>query len=129
MNRVLLVEDEAALRTLLLKFLERAGYSVVAACGGNEAWDAFHPQQSNFIAAVLDLTLPDTSGEALLERLRESRPTLPAVVLSGTARSVAEFANETSPVRFLQKPFLPGRLVEALAELVPAQSSSESTAS
>ena len=128
LTQLLLVEDEASLRSLLARFLERAGYAVTSAGDGEAALSAFAPAPERFVAVVLDLTLPDMSGDTLLARLRESRPALPVVVCSGTARSRAEFAG-SGPVCFLQKPFLPAKLVEALAELLPRQSSSESSAS
>lgn len=126
--QLLLVEDEVALRSLLARFLERAGYRVFAAADGEAALSAFAPAPERFAAVVLDLTLPDMSGDTLLARLRENRPALPVVVCSGTARSHAEFAGN-GPVCFLQKPFLPARLIEALAGLLAPQSSSESSAS
>ncbi len=128
-SRILLVEDEESLRSLLARFLSRAGYEVLAAGAGEEALRIFTAEPDRFAAAIVDLTLPDMSGEALLTRLRESRPDLPVVVSSGTARTTAEFAHGAAPVRFLQKPFLPVRLAEALAEMLPAQSSPESSAS
>ena len=128
-SQLLLVEDEESLRTLLARFLQRAGYSVLAVSGGEEAMRIFTLEPQRFQAAVLDLTLPDMSGETLLARLRALRTDLPVVVSSGSARSTSEFAAQGSPVRFLQKPFLPARLIEALAELLSAQSSSPTSAS
>ncbi|MEP7364665.1 MAG: response regulator [Acidobacteriota bacterium] len=128
-GQLLLVEDESSLRTLLARFLQRAGYRVVTAGGGEEALRLFAADPARFAAAVVDLTLPDMSGETLLARLRERRSELPVLVSSGTARSSNEFAAGGAPTRFLQKPYLPARLVEALAELLAAQSSPESSAS
>jgi CheY-like chemotaxis protein len=127
--QLLLVEDEDSLRTLLVRVLKRAGYRVRAARGGEEAVRAFADGSEDFLAALVDLTLPDMSGEALIDQLRAVRGDLPLIVCSGTARSANEFAAEGAPVRFLQKPFLPARLIEALAELLPGQSSSPSSAS
>jgi len=127
---VLLVEDEDALRNLLERFLQRAGYAVRAERDGSGALAAFAEGPERFQAAIIDLTLPDMSGEALLAGLRERRPRLAVVVSSGMSRTEAEFASpEGGPVRFLQKPFLPARLIEALKELPAAQSSSPASAS
>lgn len=127
--QLLLVEDEESLRTLLARFLDRAGYAVLAAACGEEALRAFASGPAGFQAAVLDLSLPDMSGETLLARLREHRADLAIVVCSGTARSEEEFTRGGAPARFLQKPFLPVRLIETLTALAAAQSSSESSAS
>lgn len=127
---LLLVEDEAALRVLLERVLERAGYAVTAAALGEEAMERFAAGPERFAAAVIDMTLPGMSGEAVAERLRESRPDLAIVITSGLAAGPQALSGERT--RFLHKPFLPARLVEALrammAECAPPQSSS-STAS
>ena len=115
-GQLLVVEDEEALRALLVRVLTRVGYEPVAASGGQEALEAFELGPERFLAAVVDLTLPDMSGKSLIDRLRAIRRDLPVVVCSGTASSEAVFAVPGAPTRFLQKPFMPARLVEALED-------------
>lgn len=117
---LLLVEDEPALRTLLVRFLERAGYRLEAAGTAAEALAAYLESPHRFAAAVLDLTLPDMPGLALLDALRGVHPTLPIVLTSGAAPPVRSVALPGPEALFLQKPFLPARLVEALDALLPA---------
>jgi len=116
---LLLVEDEAALRLLLARVLDRSGYTVDAAASGEEALALFEAAPERFAAAVVDLTLPGMSGDAAVAQLRALRPTLPIVVTSGLAAPPrGSLAGES--VTFLQKPFLPARLVEVLAAALPA---------
>lgn len=128
---LLLVEDEAALRVLLERVLERSGYGVTAVSRGEEALELFTAGPEQFAAAVIDMTLPGMTGEAVVEQLRAVRPELAIVVTSGLAAGPRPSLS-SARVTFLQKPFLPARLVEALHGLLaagsPAQSSS-STAS
>lgn len=117
---LLLVEDEPALRTLLFRFLARAGYRLEAAGSAAEALAIYLESPDRFAAAVLDLTLPDMPGLELLNALRRVHPTLPVILTSGAAPPVRAAAPPGPEALFLQKPFLPARLVEALATLLPA---------
>jgi DNA-binding response OmpR family regulator len=114
--RVLLVEDELALANLLARFLVRAGFAPVI-CGTAAAalarWD------DRCAVAVVDLGLPDMPGEQLVAKMRSQMPLLPIVVSSGTPTdnaAVSPVGSETG-IHFLQKPYLPGQLVELLASL------------
>jgi hypothetical protein len=113
--RLLIVEDEAALRDVLRRYLERAGYRAEAFARSEDALRRFQAEPSAFALVITDLTLPGLSGEQLIDRLRASRPSLPALILSGYPYE------PTHPrTRFLQKPFLPKMLLEEV-ELTLAQ--------
>jgi len=80
---------------------------------------------------VIDMTLPGMTGEAVVEHLHAVRPELSIVVTSGLAAGPRPSLSGER-ITFLQKPFLPARLVEALQGLLAAGSphqSSSSTAS
>src|SRR2546422_10501195 len=76
-RKVLFVEDETALQYSYERFFE-GKYTMAYAPNGAEAMR----QLSNFEpdVLVLDMRVPDTDGIALLQRIRETRPTLPVVV-------------------------------------------------
>lgn len=129
--RLLLVDDEPALRVLLARVLDRAGYDVADAPAGEEALERFAAAPESFAAAVVDLTLPGMSGEAVVERLRESRREMAIVVTSGLAGG-PRGGDGGARTLFLQKPFLPARLVEALRAALgsaPDQASSSQSSS
>jgi len=107
--RLLIVEDEAALRDLLRRYLERAGYRTEAFAGPEEALRRFAAEPSGFSLVVTDLALPGLDGEALLDRMRALQPDLPALILSGYPHQPAH-----PLTRFLQKPFLPKMLLEEI---------------
>ena len=76
-RKVLFVEDEAALQYAYERFFQ-GKYTMAYAPNGAEAMrqlNEFHPD-----VLVLDMRLPDTDGIALLQRIRETQPTLPVVV-------------------------------------------------
>ena len=109
--RLLLVDDEAAVLELLKRYLERLGYEVDACTGPEEALARFEALPERYSLVLTDLTLPGISGEELLSRMRRTNPNLRGILASGypyqpTARWVT----------FLQKPFLPKMLAEAVEQ-------------
>lgn len=122
-RRVLLVEDEPALRTLSRRALEAAGHEVLvaedaaAACAALAA--GFEPE-----VVVSDVTMPgEMDGLALAEALRAERPDLPIVLISGYAEAMVGEGRLRQGVRFLAKPFRMADLLAAVSSAQPAESS------
>lgn len=97
--RVLVVDDEPVLRGVLREILEIEGYAVVEASGRESALRAC--RENAIDAAVLDVSLPSIPGPQLLAKLREIRPGLPAVFISGHPASDIDGIDGEG---FLQKP-------------------------
>ena len=111
--RVVLVEDEARLRDLLLRALTGWGFVAVAARSGEEAL-RFHEAEP-FDIAILDLNLPGIDGLETLRRLREKSPHLQGIILTGFASiESAKQAVHLDVVEFLTKPCHLGELEQAL---------------
>src|ERR1700722_19941602 len=79
-SRVLVVDDEPAIRRFLRTSLSAQGYQVTEAEDGAEAQDMLRRYATALL--VLDLALPDLDGFAIIRRLREAGSALPIVVLS-----------------------------------------------
>ena len=106
--RLLLVDDEPALADLLKRYLERLGYAVDASLNGRAALALADPP-GKYGVVVADLTLPDMNGADLVAKLRECDPNLAVLITSGYP-----YDNSATGVEFLQKPFLPKALAEAI---------------
>jgi len=78
--RILLVDDEQAVQTLLTYPLRRDGYEVVSAANGREALDRFAEQRFDLV--VLDVMLPNLDGIEVCRRLRSSRSQVPIIMLT-----------------------------------------------
>src|SRR3982751_7059429 len=87
MASVLVVDDEAAIRTLVPELLERAGHDVVEARDGNEGLQAFFSSRPDLV--VLDVSMPGLDGWGTLERIRELSDG-PVVMLTAQARELAK---------------------------------------
>jgi two-component system, cell cycle sensor histidine kinase and response regulator CckA len=114
--RVLLVEDEGAVRELLSSALERNGFDVVTAGSAEEALALASPA---FQILLSDISLPGMSGVQLARQLRGSLPSLRVLLMSGYARE--EFAsgpNAVDDLPFIPKPFATRTVVERLRSLI-----------
>ena len=113
---VLVVEDEATVRSVLVRTLENAGYKVLQAATGAEGFRI--ASQNPKLALVLsDLVMPELSGRELVQRLRQMRPELPVVLMSGYAEGVAS-TEELGAADFLAKPILGATLVSKVEEVL-----------
>jgi len=82
-ERVLLVDDEDIVREGLAESLERSGYRVTSCRSGEEALAAFERGPGEFDVTVMDMVLPGIGGREVWERIREVRPDLKCVFISG----------------------------------------------
>jgi len=110
-GRVLVVEDEPAVRELAVRVLERAGYEVHAE-GTATAALAWAAGESALDAAVVDVSLPELDGRTLADRLRARFPAARLVLISGSG----EIEEPPEGIGWLAKPFATQALLAALEE-------------
>ncbi|MEO8336022.1 MAG: response regulator [bacterium] len=103
---VLLVEDEASVRRLARRILDRAGYRVLEAANGDEAERSFAEHADAIDLVVTDMLMPGCSGIELLNRLWIRQPSLKALYMSGYgAQPDLTGATSERDLPFVQKPF------------------------
>jgi len=109
--RVLLVEDDEAVRDLVEEVLRASGVDVLVATNPAEALAIAARQSVTFDLLISDLAMPTMSGAELAERLSSLRPGLRVLFISGypVEESVTE-GLRLSGLRYLAKPFTPGQL-------------------
>ena len=117
-HTVLLIDDEIGVRTVTAGLLERAGFSVLAAGDGQSGVELFGANAHAISVVLLDLTMPQMSGEDALRAMRAIRPDLRVLVLSGYDEYdlASRFAG-LEHVAFLQKPFTSQLLYDKLAQM------------
>ena len=121
-GRVLVVDDEPIIRELARRGLERVGYEVLVADGGQEALDILEEHALSLGAMVLDWSMPGVDGEQVLSTMKARGWAVPVVLSSG--HSVEDAMDRTagfSVTSFLKKPYrlneLELKVEEALAPL------------
>jgi PAS domain S-box-containing protein len=124
-GRVLVIDDDEAVLEVAGAFLTRAGFEVATAAGGREALQILGHGAPAVDAVVLDLVMPDLSGEDTFLALRERHPDLPVVLASGYDREqAAQRFSARGVADFVRKPFEPDALAtsvrRALVERPPA---------
>jgi CheY-like chemotaxis protein len=112
---ILLVEDEAAVRSMAARIRRRHGYGVVEAAGGEEALATFRGLEPAPDLVLTDVAMPRMSGVELAARLGRSSP--PVVFMSGyTDASVDRPEVLAHSAGFLQKPFSAAALLHRVGE-------------
>jgi len=112
--RVLVVEDEARMRDLLMDVLPGMGYEAVGTRIAEEALRLMHQQPADIV--ILDLNLPIMDGMTFLDEFRRRWPTTPVVIMTGFGNlESAKRAIRHNVVDFLTKPCHLGEIEEALS--------------
>ena len=109
---VLLVEDEAGVRQLAKRILDKAGYRVLEASNGDEAERVFARHADAIDLVVTDVIMPGCGGPELLSRLQVTAPALRVLYMSGyTEQSAAHKAGLGRGLPFVEKPFTAAEFV------------------
>ena len=104
-RRILLIDDEPAVRLVTGRMLSELGHRVVTADSGARGLQLLEEQPESVDLVILDLTMPEHSGEQTLEQLRLVRSDLPVVISSGfQATDASLLLKQPYVVGFLEKP-------------------------
>jgi len=117
-ERVLLVEDQQAVRDLVCLALEGYGYQVFKAANGDEAFRLAAVMPEPVDVLVTDVVMPRLTGPVVAERLRERWPGLKVLFMSGYMERVKPVFLSVPGTMFIQKPFLPTELAAQLRSLL-----------
>jgi len=116
-EKILLVEDEDAVRAFVKRALTDSGYDVVEAATAEEAIVVFGEGSDGFDAVFSDVVLPGKSGVQLVDELLDEHPDLCVVLCSGYADQKSHWAAiRERGFSFLQKPYATGEMLRTLRE-------------
>lgn len=117
---ILVVEDEPALRELVVRILKDRGYQVFSASNGEEALRISREHPEKKIDLLLtDVVMPSMSGKQLSDRLKEVIPHLKTLFISGyTNNAIVHHGVLIEGVEFLQKPFNPDTIARKVREVL-----------
>jgi DNA-binding response OmpR family regulator len=121
MARILLIDDDDNVRTILSQNLVHAGHTVIEAHNGKEGLDLFQAAKVDLV--ITDILMPEKAGFEVLVKLREKHRSMKVIAITGggihDTASYLVMAKLIGASRVLEKPFSIETLFAAIDELLP----------
>jgi hypothetical protein len=116
---VLVVEDEEALRLVTQRIFARNGYRVITAPDGPAALEIARAHEGEIHLLVTDVVMPRMLGKEVAEKMREIKPGIKVLFMSGYARPVLASQGSLEPnVALVEKPFSEAELLSQAGEVL-----------
>jgi chemotaxis protein histidine kinase CheA len=118
LTQILVVDDSVTIRQMLAKTLQRAGYRVIQAIDGEEAWQQLQDRDLTGLGIICDLEMPRLNGFELLNRCRQTAvlSQIPILILtSRTSSKHRQLALELGASAYITKPYVEQELLALLA--------------
>jgi CheY-like chemotaxis protein/two-component sensor histidine kinase len=118
-GRILVVDDEPAVRQLAGKILEDAGLEVATAVDGYDAVRQFEARPTEIDLVILDLTMPGLDGAEVFERLTRTKPDVKVILCSGySLTDLVPALGGRRPHATLRKPYTPAELINSVSAVL-----------
>lgn len=120
MAKILVIDDDPSILTMLKKMLEKEGYEVDIACNGSEGLDKIEVSPPDLL--ITDIVMPEKEGMELIFHLRRKKPELKIIAISGGGRF--NYEGYLTSAKYLgadlvfQKPLIHKEFVQAVSDLI-----------
>lgn len=112
MKRILIAEDETAIRDFIVINLKRSGYDVTEACNGREAVEKYDECAGDFDIALLDIMMPEMDGLEVCKYLRQKSSTIGIIMLTAKSQEMDKVTGLlVGADDYVIKPFSPSELM------------------
>lgn len=116
---ILIVDDNNLVRKVLTDLLTQTGFNVLSARDGYAAEELLKREGTNLACALIDLSLPEVSGEQVVLSLRKILPALPVMIISAYPQAqMTATLTAIGADAYLQKPFDRSEVLDALNALI-----------
>jgi CheY-like chemotaxis protein len=116
---ILVAEDHEGLRELALETLSSDGYEVIVTTNGQEAVRLFGERSSEISLVILDVVMPGLCGPEAYDEMCKNKADLPVIFTTGHSMELADLHQRIEKgARFLQKPYMPQALGQAVREVL-----------
>jgi len=106
-ERILFVDDEKSIVKMARQILERLGYQVETKQNPVDALESFHSKPEQFDLVITDMTMPDMTGDKLVEHILNISPDMPTILCTGFSEKISEEkAQELGIKAFVLKPLV-----------------------
>lgn len=121
MSRILVIDDDDQMRSMLKQTLERAGHEVIDASNGEEGIRLLHESSAEMV--ITDLIMPEKDGMETIIELKREYPDIKIIAISGGSRAMdprdyLHYATQAGVMKTFTKPFDSQEILEAIHELV-----------
>ncbi|HAN89860.1 MAG TPA: hybrid sensor histidine kinase/response regulator, partial [Erythrobacter sp.] len=120
-GKLLLVEDEDMVRAVAERALVRAGYTVTTAADGEEGLAAVANGDTEFDMIVSDVVMPTMDGPAMARAIRQVKPDIPILFMSGYAEEQLRNDIDIANMHFIPKPFSVQQINAKVSEVLSEQ--------
>jgi DNA-binding NtrC family response regulator len=122
MARILVIDDDPDMRTMVGQTLKSAGHEVALATDGQEGVEQCRARPADLV--VTDIYMPNREGLETMVEIRKRFPEIAIIAMSGrdTARTMLSIAQRLGAAEVLQKPFVTGELRTAVERVLQARS-------
>ncbi|MBQ5677930.1 MAG: response regulator transcription factor [Clostridia bacterium] len=112
MKKVLIAEDESAIREIIAITLKRAGYEVTEACDGQQAIEIYNSKNGAFDVVLLDIMMPNVDGLEVCKTLRNQSSTVGIIMLTAKTQEMDKVSGLLMGADdYITKPFSPSELM------------------
>ncbi len=122
MKKVLIIDDNSAVRSTMARILELAGYEAITACDGNEGLIRMRQARPDMI--ITDIIMPEKEGIETIRQMLIEQPDAKIMAVSGGGRHAnmdfLEAARKLGAMETLEKPFEPDDLVDRVTRCIKA---------
>ena len=120
MARILVIDDDPAVRSMLSDLLQRAGFEVVQGSDGREAMTALREKPIDIV--ITDIIMPEKEGLETIQELQQEFPEVKIIAISGGGRvgprTYLSMAKSFGAQRTFEKPFNNDEIIQAVQELL-----------
>jgi two-component system alkaline phosphatase synthesis response regulator PhoP len=105
-KRILVIDDQESMRSIISQMLKDKGYAVVAAADGEEGLKLFSQKPELIDLVIADVNMPKKDGFEVLRTIKSSRPQTPVILMTGANEDMAKyFGKEFKADGIINKPF------------------------
>jgi PAS domain S-box-containing protein len=118
-EKILFIDDEAAIIEVAKKMLGRLGYEVITRTSSTDALELFRSQPDQFDIVITDMTMPNMTGKELTKELMSIRPDIPVILCTGFSEQIDERKAYEMGIRaFVMKPIAVSEIANTLRDVL-----------
>lgn len=127
-DKILVIDDNEDVLSTLYQFLSHKKYQVVSATNGLDALKLFDAEKEGFDLIITDLVMPSITGVAIIAIVKDKRPNIPIIAITGWGEHPEALATEAKADAVLEKPFELTELEKIIKRLLLARGEKPVTA-